>query len=83
MLFIQVKPKHTRMHLKSENLEGKQPNNGMNLVDVSRTLLRIVARLPKTQYSESVSTEKHERCARVRQHSNTPDPASASDTSQG
>ena len=50
-LFIRVKPKHKRMHLESDSLQEKQLNNSTNLVDVSRALLRIAARLPKTEDS--------------------------------
>lgn len=83
MLSAAVKPKHTRMHLKSDNLQEKQPNNGTNLLDVSRTLLRIVARLPKTEYSEDKSNGHIRRQAAEDQLDDLPDPASASDTSQG
>ena len=83
MLSAAVKPEHTRMHLKSDSLQEKQLNNGTNLLDVSRTLLRIVARLPKTEYSEDKSNGPIRRQAEVRQHSDLPDPASDGSTSQG
>lgn len=83
MLWLRVKPEYTRMHLKSEPSPQKQLNNNMNLVDVSRTLLRIVAHLSETQYSETTSTELSEQQAEVRQHSDLPDPASGHNTSQG
>jgi hypothetical protein len=83
MLSVRVKPEHTRMHLKSESLQEKQLNNSTNLVDVSRTLLRIVARLPKTEYSEDKSNGYIRRQAAEDQLDDLPDPASASDTSQG
>ena len=71
-----------RMHLKSDSLQEKQLNNGTNLVDVSRTLLRIVARLPKTEYSVSKSNG-HRRQADEFPLDDLPDPASDVDTSQG
>ena len=71
------------MRLKSQNPQEKQLNNGTNLVDVSRTLLRIVARLPKTEYSEDKSNGHFRRQAAEGQLDDLPDPASASDTSQG
>jgi len=83
MLSVAVKPEYTRMHLETESLQEKQLNNGTNLLDVSRTLLRIVARLPKTEYSEDKSNGHIRRQAEVRQHSDLPDPASDGSTSQG
>ena len=83
MLWLRVKPEYTRMHLKSDNLREKQLNNGTNLVDVSRTLLRIVAHLQETQYSETTSTELSEQQAEVVVHNDLPDPASEVDSSQG
>lgn len=83
MLSVWVKPDKTRMHLKTERIQEKQPNNGTNLLDVSRTLLRIVAHLSETQYSEATSTELSEQQAEVRQHNDLPDPASGPNTSQG
>jgi hypothetical protein len=71
------------MHLKSDSLQEKQLNNNMNLVDVSRTLLRIVAHLSETQYSETTSTELSEQQAEVVVHNDLPDPASGHNTSQG
>ena len=82
MLSAAVKPEHTRMHLESESLQEKQLNNGTNLLDVSRTLLRIVARLSKNEYTESSST-KNGRQAEVYHHPDLSDPASEEDTSQG
>lgn len=70
------------MHLKSEGSQEKQLNNGMNLVDVSRTLLRIVARLSKNEYTESSSIQNG-RQAEVVVHNDLSDPASDEDTSQG
>lgn len=70
------------MHLKSEGSQEKQLNNDTNLVDVSRTLLRIVARLSKTEYTESNSIQNG-RQAEVVVHDDLSDPASDRDTSQG
>lgn len=61
----------------------KQLNNGTNLLDVSRTLLRIVAQLSKNEYSEDKSDEHIRRQAEVVAHNDLPDPASDSSTSQG
>jgi len=61
--------------------QNSKDNICTNSFDVSRIILQIVAQLEKTEYSDFTSTEKHERCARVRKHSNTPDPASDSTTS--
>jgi hypothetical protein len=83
MLGAAVKPEHTRMHLEPERLQEKQLNNGTNLLDVSRTLLRIVARLPKTEYSEDKSNGPIRRQAAEDQLDDLPDPASDVDTSQG
>jgi hypothetical protein len=83
MLSAAVKPEHTRMHLEPERLQDKQLNNGTNLLDVSRTLLRIVARLPKTEYSEDKSNGPIRRQAAESQLDDLPDPASDVGTSQG
>ena len=83
MLGVAVKPEHTRMHLKSDSLQEKQLNNGTNLLDVSRTLLRIVARLPKTEYSEDKSNGPIRRQADELELGDLPDPASDVGTSQG
>jgi hypothetical protein len=64
------------MHLETERLQEKQLNNGTNLLDVSRTLLRIVARLPKTEYSEDKSNGPIRRQAAEDQLDDLPDPAS-------
>jgi hypothetical protein len=83
MLSVAVKPEHMRMHLKPEPSPQKQLNNGTNLLDVSRTLLRIVARLPKTEYSQDKSNGHIRRQAAERELDDLPDPASESSTSQG
>jgi hypothetical protein len=83
MLSAAVKPEHTRMQLETERLQDKQPNNGTNLLDVSRTLLRIVARLPKNEYHEDKSNGPIRRQAAESQLDDLPDPASEEVTSQG
>ena len=83
MLFLWVKPEYTRKRLKPEPLQEKQPNNGTNLVDVSRTLLRIVAQLPKNEYSVPKSNGHNERQVEERELHDLPDPASDVSTSQG
>ncbi|MEQ8671761.1 MAG: hypothetical protein RLP44_01640 [Aggregatilineales bacterium] len=60
-----------------------QTEEGINLLDVSRTLLRIVAGLPKTEYSVSKSNGHIRRQVEVLEHPDLPDPASDVDTSQG
>jgi hypothetical protein len=71
------------MQLETEGLQEQQLNNGTNLVDVSRALLRIVAHLGKTQYTDAKSTEVVLQQAEVCQHSDLSDPASDTSTSQG
>lgn len=71
------------MHVKSERVQGKQLNNGTNQLDVSLILLRIVARLPKTEYSQDKSNGLIRRQAAESQLDDLPDPASDGDTSQG
>jgi hypothetical protein len=71
------------MHLKSDSLQEKQLNKGTNLVDVSRTLLRIVARLPKNEYSVPKSNGHIRRQVEERELNDLPDPASEVSTSQG
>jgi hypothetical protein len=53
---------------------------GMNLQSVYRSLLRIVARLDESEYTESNSLLRQ---TEVRKHSDLADPASDDDTSQG
>ena len=65
-----------------ETLE-KPKDDGINLVNISKTLLHIVAQLREKQYTGSRSTEIVLRQAEVLDHSDLPDPASDSDTSQG
>jgi len=45
--------------------------------------LRIVAQLPKSEYSEHKSSGQYRRQVEVLEHPDLPDPASAEDTSQG
>lgn len=71
------------MHVKPERVQGKQPNNGTNHLDVSLILLRIVARLPKTGYSRDKSNGLIRRQAAEDQLDDLPDPASEESTSQG
>lgn len=63
-------------------LQKEQLNNTINLINISRTLLSIVARLPKNEYTEISSTE-NERQDEVRQHNDLSDPASEKSTTQG
>ncbi|MBE2182095.1 MAG: hypothetical protein IAE89_01605 [Anaerolineae bacterium] len=60
-----------------------QLNNSTNLLDVSRTLLRIVALLSKNEYSEDKSDEHIQRQADEVELDDLPDPASDLSTSQG
>lgn len=71
------------MHLERKHAPETQLNNGTNLLDVSRTLLRIVAQLAKNEYSEDKSDEHIRRQADERELDDLPDPASDSSTSQG
>ena len=61
----------------------KQADSSINLKNISRILLRIVAQLPKSEYSESKSNGQYRRQVDVLEHPDLPDPASAEDTSQG
>lgn len=60
-----------------------QLNSSTNLLDVSRTLLRIVAQLAKNEYSEDKSNGHIRRQADERELGDLPNPASEKDTSQG
>jgi hypothetical protein len=70
--------------LKPERLSDEQPHtnetDGINLLSVYRSMLRIVARLGENEYTESNSLLRQ---TEVVEHSNLADPASAVDTSQG
>ncbi len=70
------------MHVEPDTIQHQQPNNSIDLVDLSRTLLRIVAHLPKSEYHEDKSTEQRRR-ADVLEHADPADPASVDATSQG
>jgi hypothetical protein len=65
-----------------ETLE-KPKDDGINLVNISKTLLHIVAQLREKQYTGSRSTEIVLRQAEVLDHSDLPDPASDVTTTQG
>jgi hypothetical protein len=70
--------------LKPERLSDEQPNiaenGGINLLSLYRSMLRIVARLPKNEYTEDNSLLRQ---TEVYHHSDLADPASDCDTSQG
>jgi hypothetical protein len=69
--------------LKPERLSDEQPHsepNGINLLSVYRSMLRIVARLGESEYTESNSLLRQ---TEVYHHPDLADPASADDTSQG
>lgn len=69
--------------MKPERLSDEQPhteNDGINLVSVYRSMLRIVARLVESEYTESNSLLRQ---TEVLEHSNLADPASEGSTSQG
>jgi hypothetical protein len=78
-----VKPKHTGVHLEESRIQDGQPNRGTNLLDVSLTLLRIVASLPESEYSDRKTNGPIRRQAAEDQLDDLPDPASDSGTSQG
>ena len=63
--------------------QGKQADSSINLENISRILLRIVAQLPKSEYSEHKSNGQYRRQVEELELNDLPDPASASDTSQG
>jgi hypothetical protein len=66
----------------SDVLQKERPNNAINMMNISRTLLRIVARLPKNEYTE-VSSIENERQDEVLIHNDLSDPASEESTTQG
>ena len=69
--------------MKPEHLHNEQPHtetDGINLLSVYRSMLRIVARLGESEYTEGNSLLRQ---TEVRKHSDLADPASASDTPQG
>jgi hypothetical protein len=60
-----------------------QTDAGVNLENISRTLLRIVARLPKSEYHDDKSNGHNRRQAAERELDDLPDPASDGSTTQG
>jgi hypothetical protein len=58
-------------------------NDEVNLLDVARTLLRIVAQLPKTEYSGDKSNGTIRQQITERELDDLPNPASEVSTSQG
>jgi hypothetical protein len=70
--------------LKPERLSDEQPhtpeNDGINLLSVYRSILRIVARLEESEYTEGNSLLRQ---TEVLEHSDLADPASDVTTSQG
>jgi hypothetical protein len=69
--------------LKPEHLSDEQPHtesDGINLLSVYRSLLRIVARLDESEYTEGNSLLRQ---TEVYHHSDLADPASEGSTSQG
>lgn len=69
--------------MKPERLSDEPPhteNDGINLLSVYRSLLRIVARLDKSEYTEGNSLLRQ---TEVYHHSDLADPASDVSTSQG
>jgi hypothetical protein len=70
--------------LKPERLSDEQPNipetDGINLLSVYRSMLRIVARLGENEYTKGNSLLRQ---TEVVEHSNLANPASDSSTVQG
>ncbi len=70
--------------MKPERLPDEQPhtpeNDGINLLSVYRSMLRIVARLDESEYTEGNSLLRQ---TEVLKHSDLADPASDGSTSQG
>ena len=69
--------------MKPERLSDEQPHtehDGINLLSVYRSMLRIVARLGESEYTEDNSLLRQ---TEVYHHSDLADPAGANDTSQG
>ena len=64
----------------SDILQKERPNNAINLINISCTLLRIVAQLPKTEYHFPKLNERQDE---VRQHNDLSDQASEESTTQG
>lgn len=70
--------------MKPERLSDEQPNitenGGINLLSLYRSMLRIVARLDESEYTEENSLLRQ---TEVFHHPDLADPASAEDTVQG
>ncbi len=69
--------------MKPERLQDEQlhtEHDGINLLSVYRSMLRIVARLGENEYTEDNSLLRQ---TEVFHHPDLADPASADDTSQG
>ena len=69
--------------MKPERLSDEQPHtelDGINLLSVYRSMLRIVARLGENEYTEGNSLLRQ---TEVYHHPDLADPASDVDTSQG
>ncbi|MEP6985651.1 MAG: hypothetical protein ABI970_08635 [Chloroflexota bacterium] len=70
--------------MKPERLPDEQPhttqNDGINLLSVYRSMLRIVAQLDESEYTECNSLLRQ---TEVLKHPDLADPASDEDTSQG
>ena len=69
--------------MKPERLPDEQPHtetDGINLLSVYRSMLRIVARLEENEYTEGNSLLRQ---TEVLKHSDLADPASDVSTSQG
>ena len=63
--------------------QKKQADSSINLEHISRILLRIVAQLPKNEYSEHKSNGQYRRQVEELELNDLPDPASEVSTSQG
>jgi hypothetical protein len=63
--------------------QEKQAGDSINLENISRILLRIVAQLPKNEYSEPKSNGQYRRQVEERELNDLLDPTSAEDTPQG
>ncbi|MBE2184487.1 MAG: hypothetical protein IAE89_13745 [Anaerolineae bacterium] len=69
--------------MKPERLSDEQPHtetDGINLLSIYRSMLRIVARLDENEYTEGNSLLRQ---TEVRKHSDLADPASVDGTVQG
>ena len=70
--------------MKPDRLPDEKPhtteNDGINLLSVYRSMLRIVARLEESEYTENNSLLRQ---TEVLKHPDLADPASDEDTSQG